>query len=256
MASERGTAPAKKNVGQRVRVSRHSPLCRRLARQRATRRPPRGVRCACDRVLEAGVQVRATQVARHAGRSGRFDSGVLSAGVREGLFASFDPARARFRTYLRTCLDRFVANVRQQSRRLKRGGSVELVPFDFAAAERELQRQHSGAVQELDAFFHREWLRSLFALAVDRLRVQCAASGRAVRFTIFNRYDLADEESVRPTYAALAGELKVSVADVTNDLAAARRDFRRLGMTVLREQCATDDEFENEARALGPSRDL
>ena len=122
------------------------------------------------------------------------------------------------------------------------------MPFDFAAAERELQRQHSGAVQELDAFFHREWLRSLFALAVDRLRVQCAASGRAVRFTIFNRYDLADEESVRPTYAALAGELKVSVADVTNDLAAARRDFRRLVMTVLREQCATDEEFENEAR--------
>jgi len=61
-----------------------------------------------------------------------------------------------------------------------------------------------------------------------------------VRFTIFNRYDLADEESMRPTYAALAGELKVSVADVTNELAAARRDFRRLVMTVLREQCATE----------------
>ena len=172
-------------------------------------------------------------------------------------FASFDPARARFRTYLRTCLDRFVANVRQESRRLKRGGGVEFVPFDFAAAEHELERQHAGdAVQELDAFFHREWLRSLFALAAERLRAQCDANGRALRFTIFERYDLAPDESLQPTYAALATAMNVSVTDVTNELAAARRDFRRLVMAVLREQCATDEEFEAEARALGASRDL
>jgi len=172
-------------------------------------------------------------------------------------FGKFDPGRARFRTYLRTCLDRFVANVRRERRRLKRGGGVEFVPFDFAAAERELQRQHAGdAVQELDRFFHREWLRSLFGLASDRLRVLCATSGRDRRYTIFERYDLADDDSVRPTYAALARELTMGVTDVTNELAAARRDFRRLVMTVLREQCATDEAFEQEWRALGPSHDL
>jgi len=39
---------------------------------------------------------------------------------------------------------------------------------------------------------------------------------------------------------------------VTNELAAARREFRRLVLQALREQCATDEEFEAEARALGP----
>jgi len=167
-------------------------------------------------------------------------------------FAGFDPAKAKFRTYLRTCLDRFVGNTRQERQRLKRGGAVEFVPFDFAAAELELQRQHAGnAAQELDAFFHREWLRSLFALAVDRLRTACEGAGRPARFTIFERYDLADDDSTRPTYSALAGELELSVTDVTNELAAARRDFRRLVLAVLREQCASDEEFEQEARALG-----
>ena len=129
---------------------------------------------------------------------------------------------------------------------------MEFVPFDFAAAELELQRQHAGnAAQELDAFFHREWLRSLFALAVDRLRTACEGAGRPARFTIFERYDLADDDSMRPTYSALAGELELSVTDVTNELAAARRDFRRLVLAVLREQCASDEEFEQEARALG-----
>jgi hypothetical protein len=131
------------------------------------------------------------------------------------------------------------------------------VPFDFTAAESELQRQHAGdAVQELDAFFQREWLRSLFGLAVDRLRVQYDATGRARRFTIFERYDLADDESTRPTYTVLAATLAMSVTDVTNELAAARREFRRLVLDVLREQCATDEEFRTEARALGSSRDL
>jgi DNA-directed RNA polymerase specialized sigma24 family protein len=95
-------------------------------------------------------------------------------------FANFDPAKAKFRTYLRTCLDRFVGNTRQENRRQKRGGDVEFVPFDFAAAEFELQPQHVGnAVDELDAFFHREWLHSLFGVAVDRLRSPVAPSAPA-----------------------------------------------------------------------------
>jgi len=51
-------------------------------------------------------------------------------------FAGFDPSRARFRTYLRTCLDRFVSNARKAYTRLKRGGAVTLVPIDFDEAER------------------------------------------------------------------------------------------------------------------------
>ena len=39
-------------------------------------------------------------------------------------FAGFDPSKARFRTYLRTCLDGFVANARKADARLKRGGGV------------------------------------------------------------------------------------------------------------------------------------
>ena len=54
-------------------------------------------------------------------------------------FAGFDPSRARFRTYLRTCLDGFVANARKADARLKRGGGVTLIPIDFDEAERELR---------------------------------------------------------------------------------------------------------------------
>jgi RNA polymerase sigma factor (sigma-70 family) len=166
-------------------------------------------------------------------------------------FAGFDPARARFRTYLRTCLDGFVANARQADARLKRGGAVTIISIDVDEAERELRLQGPNAIDDFDAYFHREWLRSLFAAAAARLRDTCAASGRANRFAVFEQYDLASDESDRPTYADLARRLGVSAATVTNELAAARRTFRQLVLEALRDQCATDEEFEAESRALG-----
>lgn len=166
-------------------------------------------------------------------------------------FASFDPARARFRTFLRTCLDRFVANTRQAEGRLKRGGGAIVVPIDLPEAERELALQARNAVTDFDAFFHREWLRSLFAAAAAQLRDACAARGRPQRFAIFEQYDLAADEGERPSYGALARRFGVSATDVTNELAAARREFRRLVLAALRDQCATDEEFAAESRALG-----
>ena len=58
------------------------------------------------------------------------------------------------------------------------------------------------------------------------------------------------DEGRRPTYAELARQSGLSVSEVTNELAAARREFRRLVLDTLREQCATDEEFEAESRAL------
>jgi RNA polymerase sigma factor (sigma-70 family) len=165
-------------------------------------------------------------------------------------FSGFDPARARFRTYLRMCLDGFVANSRKADARLKRGGGITLIPIDFGEAERELQQQAIGRVDDFDAYFRREWLRSLFACAAARLRDACSARGREDRYAVFEQYDLAPDDRDRPTYAELARRLRLSPSEVTNELAAARREFRRLVLEALREQCASDEEFEAESKAL------
>jgi len=162
----------------------------------------------------------------------------------KAFFATFDPARARFRTYLRLCLDGFVSNEHKAERRLKRGGDHTIVSLDFEGAERELhEAPPPHAIDDFDAYFHREWLRSVFALAADRLRAACAESGRGQRFTLFERYDLVAEEDQRPTYAQLAEDTGLTAATVTNELAAARREFRRMVLTVLQEQGADADDL-------------
>jgi len=169
-----------------------------------------------------------------------------------GFFDAYDPERARFRTFLRTCLDRFASNARRNERRLKRGGGAMALSLDFAGAERDLAASGAGAGPEAesDAWFDREWVRGLFAEAVEALRAECAGTPRAIRFQVFERHDLAQAETPRPSYRALGEQLGLPVTQVTNHLAWARRELRRLVLERLRALSGSDAEFRAEAEDL------
>jgi RNA polymerase sigma factor (sigma-70 family) len=147
-------------------------------------------------------------------------------------FASYDAAKASFQTFLRTCLDGFVANERKAGQRLKRGGDMDHYQLDFAAAEDELAAHATASTLTPEEFFHREWVRSMFTMAVEAFRERCIESGRLVHFQIFERYDLNDDNV---SYASLANEFGLDVSTVNNYLAAARRDFRRIVLEKMRD---------------------
>jgi RNA polymerase sigma factor (sigma-70 family) len=169
----------------------------------------------------------------------------------QGFFEKYDPARARFRTFLRSCLDHLTANTRRDERRLKRGGGAAHLPLDFAGAEQDLALAGPPAADDPDALFHREWVRSLFTLAVESLRAECEASGRSVRYQVFARSDLDPVEGrPRPSYRELAEEFELPVTQVTNHLAWARREFRRVVLERLRELSGSEEEYRIEAREL------
>jgi RNA polymerase sigma factor (sigma-70 family) len=163
-------------------------------------------------------------------------------------FAAYDPAKARFRTYLRMCLDRFVSKRERAGRALKRGGTSISVPLDFDEVERELAGAPFGEPPE--DYFDVEWTRHLLASAVDTLRAECTAKGKLIHFQVFERYDLHADDAARPSYADVASALGIPLTDVTNRLAYARREFRRLVLERLQEITATEDEFRSEAFAV------
>lgn len=165
-------------------------------------------------------------------------------------FESYDPAVARFRTYLRVCLQRFLSNEYKAARRQKRGGDTRFVSFDYAGAERELQAAGSTQLDE-DAFFRQEAIRSLFELAVADVRALCDAEDKRVHFRIFEAYDLHEEGAgARPTYQTLADAFDLPVTQVTNHLHWVRTRFRRAVLERLREVSGTEAEFRQEAREL------
>jgi RNA polymerase sigma factor (sigma-70 family) len=176
--------------------------------------------------------------------------------LEKGTFAGYDPGRARFRTYLRTCLDRFAANQQKAAGRQKRGGAAVVLSLDFPGAEGELARQEIADQLGMEEYFHREWVRGLFAQAVEALSAEYRAAGKEVHFRLFERYDLEGAESedsgriTRLTYAELAREHGLTTVQVTNWLAAARRDFRRQVLAALAELTGSEEELRAEARLV------
>jgi DNA-directed RNA polymerase specialized sigma24 family protein len=170
--------------------------------------------------------------------------------LEKDVIARYDADKARFRTYLRLCLDGFAANARKAESRLKRGGAVVTVPLDFQSAEGELVRHEPAVASDVDELFYQEWVRALFQHAVGDLRAWCDSTGRAVMFAVFERYDLAEESAERPTYAAIGHELQLTATTVTNHLAAMRRQLRRFVLARLRDLTTSDAEYEAEAKRL------
>lgn len=177
-----------------------------------------------------------------------FTQGFFARALEKDFFAGYDVGKGSFRTFLRTCLDGFVSNERKAARRQKRGGDVTLIPFDFDSAEGELRAHPLSDEMTVEDYFHQEWVRNLFALAVEELRAQCEKRGQLVQFQIFERYDL--EPAGEVTYEALAREFGLPGTSITNYLAAMRRNFRRLLLGKLRELTADDREFRHEARVV------
>ena len=163
-------------------------------------------------------------------------------------FAGYDASKASFQTFLRTCLDGFVGNERKAGARLKRGGAFEHFQFDFISAEVEFASHAAAVNSNPEDYFHREWVRWMFTLAVEALRRRCEETSRTVHFQLFERYDLNDDRTV--SYSSLAEEFGLDTTTVTNYLATARRDFRRIVIDKLREVTATEEEFRAEARSL------
>jgi len=176
--------------------------------------------------------------------------GFFARAIEKDFFDGYDPARGSFRTYLRTCLERFVANEKKAANRQKRSPGAALLALDFADAESELHREPASPDRSLDDVFHDEFVRSLFALSIERLREECLLRGKDLPYRLFERYELDRDGDERLTYERLAEEFHIPVTQVTNFLAFGRREFRRIVLEKLREITANDREFREEARSL------
>jgi RNA polymerase sigma factor (sigma-70 family) len=162
------------------------------------------------------------------------------------LLARWEPDRASFRTYIRLCLDSHAKNALTASNRLKRGGGAVISSLDFQNAETELSL--ASQEQTPEDLFHREWQRRLFELAVSDLEAHCRSTGRSVQWRVFASFDLAADE--RPTYERLATTVNLPVTTITNHLAWARRELRRMLLLRLARATGAGTELRREARDL------
>ena len=158
------------------------------------------------------------------------------------LFDKADPARGRFRAFLKAALANFaIEQVRHDSAQ-KRGGGVR------HAAIEDVGEPIDPAGRTPDQVLDDEWRRELLDKARAVLQRDLEASGRALHWALFRDWFLAD--GAAPDHATLAQRHGVTRTDVSNWLDVGKRRFRVLLRQIVADTVTTSDEFEDELRWL------
>jgi RNA polymerase sigma factor (sigma-70 family) len=164
-------------------------------------------------------------------------------------FASADPERGRFRSYLLGAMKHFLANEWHRGRALKRGGGVTIVELD-ALDQEALHALESTRPSDPDAAFDREWAQAAIARALEKLRAGSRTAGKGELFEAL-KGSLTGEEPPRRETAARLGMTEGAVKVAVHRLRQRYRELLRaeIAQTVSDPSCI-DDEMRHLVNAL------
>jgi DNA-directed RNA polymerase specialized sigma24 family protein len=172
---------------------------------------------------------------------------VASQMLERDLLAGADRAKGKFRTYLLTALDRYIAKELRRRRAKKRqpkSGPLKSLRGRHAA--------DAAAAPTTDTF-DTAWARAVLDEAVRRMRYRCDATQRADIWQVFEARLLGPifNGQPAPDYSDLRERLDLkSPNQASNLLTSAKRMYERMLCSVVAEYCASDQEVEEEVREL------
>jgi RNA polymerase sigma factor (sigma-70 family) len=163
------------------------------------------------------------------------------------LFAQADPARGRFRAFLRTVCVRQLAARRDQEKAAKRGGGRSFFSIDLLDAERRYAHEPADELTP-ERIFDRTWALTLLDRVVERLRGEYEDAGRSAKFE--ELIALLTRDSMSGAYSEVAVRLGTSEGNVR---VAVHRLRLRYGLMLREEIAATvgdATQVEDEIRTL------
>ena len=158
-----------------------------------------------------------------------------------------DRAKGRFRTFLLTALNRFLANEWDRARAQKRGGGAAAVPLDTTLAESRYCAEMQNALTP-DRLYDRQWAMTLLDRALTRLEAEHQRLGKAVEFAVLSPALTAERGDI--PYAAMAAELGLSEPATRMAVHRLRKRFREVFHEEIAQTVAEPDEVEAEIRHL------
>ena len=165
--------------------------------------------------------------------------------IETGGFASADPERGRFRSYLLGAMKHFLANQWHRARAKKRGGGVTFVELDALDPEARYALEPAQWTDP-DAGFDREWAQESIARAMEKLRAESETSGKDEQFEAL-KGSLIGEEPARSETAARLGMTVGAVKVAVHRL---RQRYRGLLRAEIAETVSDPSDIDDEMRYL------
>jgi RNA polymerase sigma factor (sigma-70 family) len=157
--------------------------------------------------------------------------------------ASVTPARGKFRSFLLSACQNFLANERDRANALKRGGG-RVVSLDGADARYQREPDHGETPERL---FERRWALELLDRTLRRLREEHEQKGKSRLFDAL-KGTLAGDGAA--PYAELAATLGMTEGAVKTSVHRLRGRYAELLRQEIGETVATPAEIDDEVRSL------
>jgi RNA polymerase sigma factor (sigma-70 family) len=156
--------------------------------------------------------------------------------------AGVAPGKGRFRSFLLTSLNHFLADEWDKARAQKRGGG-QVIALDLQSAETQLGEMPAENFTPEKAFEHR-WAITLLEQVYQRLEEEYRAAGKAALFAAL-RVTLAGKSDAAP-YAELARQLDMTEGAVKVAVHRLRQRYRALLRATIGDTVSSPDEVEDE----------
>ncbi len=170
--------------------------------------------------------------------------GLFTRLIERDAASALDPDKGRLRSYLRTAMNRYLADLHVRASAHKRGGKFVFQPLEIDGAERQLADARDLGP---DRAYERAWAKTVLERAFARLREEYESGRRSGPFALVERYfDPGDDAGLQE----LGEAFSMSPAQVKAFLHRARTRFRQLVREQVAETVADVDDVAAEVAEL------
>ncbi len=157
--------------------------------------------------------------------------GLVAELLARGDLQAVQRSKGRLRSFLRAATAHYLANARERSLAVKRGGRIKQFSFDAAEAEERYGHDPSHDLTA-ERLFERQWALTLLERVVQRLQAEAEASGKGSLFGLLR--PALQGDALAPSYREVGSAL--GLAEGTVRVAAHR--YRARYRQLLREEIA------------------
>jgi RNA polymerase sigma factor (sigma-70 family) len=157
--------------------------------------------------------------------------------------AKADPHRGKFRTFLLSSLQNFLANENERARAQKRGGGRELIRLDAEEADARYQLEPAHSITP-EAIFEKRWAHALLDQTVTGLRADFITRGKERLFDGLSSFLTSDLRET--SYQAAAEQLGLPLSAIKTTVHRLRRDYRSKLREEISRTVSSPDEIDDE----------
>jgi RNA polymerase sigma-70 factor (ECF subfamily) len=161
--------------------------------------------------------------------------------------AKADRQRGKFRTFLLSSLQNFLANEKEHARAQKRGGGRELIRLDAEEAQTRYDLEPADSATP-EIIFEKRWAHALLDQTLSELRADFATRGKQRLFEGLSSFLTVDLRET--SYQSAADQLGLPLSAIKTTVHRLRRDYRSRLREEIGRTVSNPDEIDDELMHL------